>query len=175
MKIHNQYIIPLTGQKEGQHDFEFKIENEFFDEYPIIEASGGSLIADVKMMKKKTFLSFDVLLQGNIRLQCDRCLEYYDQDIEFKGSFFAKYSDNPEKEEISDDVIFIHHEEHEIDLKQYLYESISLSIPYKRVHPEVNGLPTCNKDMLKYINNYPENKDNLGTNPIWDKLKDLNI
>ena len=35
--------------------------------------------------------------------------------------------------------------EDQVDLKQYIYESIVLSLPYQRVHPE--GM--CNPDMLE--------------------------
>jgi uncharacterized protein len=175
LKIQNQYIIPLSGQKEGQHNFEFEIQNEFFEEFPVIEAKEGNLSAKVTLDKKSTFLSFDVAIKGQIKLQCDRCLDYYFQQIDYNGKFYAKYSETPENEVPSDDVIFIHPDDHELDLKQYFYESTSLSIPYKRVHPEINGKPACNKEMLKYIKNLPEKDKKDETNPIWDKLRDLNI
>jgi uncharacterized metal-binding protein YceD (DUF177 family) len=37
-----------------------------------------------------------------------------------------------------------------IDLEQYIYESIVLSLPLQRVHPEdVHGQPLCNPAMLE--------------------------
>lgn len=175
MKIHTQYIIPLAGQKEGQHEFDFEIQKDFFEEFPMIEANDGNLHADVMLFKKSTFLTVDVAIKGKVNLKCDRCLDNYDQVIDFNGKFFVKYSDKPEEEEPTDDVIFIHHDEHEIDLKQYIYESISLSIPYKRIHPDINGESSCNKEMLRYIKNSKDKGNDSESNPIWDKLKDLNI
>ena len=39
--------------------------------------------------------------------------------------------------------------ETELPLGQYIYESISLSLPYRKIHPEdANGNSLCNPDML---------------------------
>ena len=78
----------------------------------------------------------------------------------------------------TDELIILHPNEHELDLKQYIYESICLSIPYRKVHPEDDqGNSACNKDMLKEINTLKPKQLNeqSGNDPRWDILKDISI
>ena len=173
MKIQNQYIIQFGGLKEGLHDFEFQFQKKFFDEFPSMEAQDGNLTAQVNLQKKRTFLVFKVTLSGSLKLQCDRCLEYYEQEIHFDGKFYVKFSDREDNSEETDEVIFLNTDEQQIDLKHYFYESISLSIPYKRMHPTIKGRPGCNNEMLKFIEDYSDTKHQEEENPVWDKLKDF--
>ena len=74
-------------------------------------------------------------------------------------------------------MVIIPHEYHEIDISQFIYELIILSVPTKKVHPKVlDG--TMNSEALDKLkeleiteNKSSENEDN--TDPRWDKLKSL--
>jgi uncharacterized metal-binding protein YceD (DUF177 family) len=69
------------------------------------------------------------------------------------------------------DLLSIPADEHELDIKQYLYEFLHLSLSLQRVHPaDENGKSTCNPEMIKKINEHAVNKE---TDPRWDKLKKL--
>ncbi|MBN2611816.1 MAG: DUF177 domain-containing protein [Bacteroidales bacterium] len=173
MKIRNQYIIPFGGLKEGYHDFNFAATREFFEAHPELEASDGNLNIDIRMLKRSTFLTFEVSIQGNITLQCDRCLDAYIQDIRYNGNLYVKFSERNEHSEENEDIIFLNPAEHEIDLEHYIYESISLSIPLKRMHPDVDGLPACNRAMMEQLKNHTVKLKEQETNPAWDKLKDI--
>ena len=173
MKIRNQYIIPFGGLKEGYHTFNFKATGKFFEEYPELEAKNGNLDILIRLLKKSTFLTFDVAIEGYLNLQCDRCLDYYNQTIEFEGKLYVKFSERNEQSDENDDVIFLNPGEHEIDLVHYIYESISLSIPYKRVHPDTNGVSNCNNSIIKELDNHSGKEKDTEPNPVWDKLKDF--
>ena len=54
-----------------------------------------------------------------------------------------KFSDEPR--EYDGEVLWLLPGEDEVDLSQYIYESIVLSLPYQRVHPEGE----CDPEMLK--------------------------
>ncbi len=171
MKIRNQYIIPFGGLKEGFHDFAFAVTDEFFEYHTELEARKGNLKISIGMFKRSTFLTFEVSITGDINLQCDRCLEYFDQPIVFKGELYVKFSERNEHSDENDDVIFLNPGETEIDLEHYIYESISLSIPYKRMHPEKGGTSMCNENMIDQLNSLAGKEKE--TNPAWDKLKDF--
>ena len=55
----------------------------------------------------------------------------------------VKFSD--EVHEYDGEVIWLLPMEDEVDLTQYIYESIVLALPYQRVHPDGE----CNPDMLE--------------------------
>ena len=64
-------------------------------------------------------------------------------------------------------------DEHELDLKQYIYEYIHLALPIKRVHPDdKNGKSTCDPEMLKKLKEHIVNNENEN-DPRWDELKKL--
>lgn len=173
LNIRNQYIIPFGGLKEGVHNFSFEATDEFFEEYTALEVRKGHLDILIEMTKKTSLLVFDVSIHGKVYVQCDRCLDFYYQDIVFQGNLYVKFSERDQHDETSDEIIYLYPGEHEIDLKHYLYESISLSMPYKKIHPEIGGVSSCNKDMIRQLNKHNQKRDNSTENHTWDKLKDL--
>ena len=72
----------------------------------------------------------------------------------------------------NEEILIIPHNEYELDISQYIYELIILSVPVKRIHPKiVNGtLKSDTIDKLKKMQEKAEKKD---TDPRWDKLKEL--
>ena len=173
MKIRNQYIIPFGGLKDGFHDFSFVATDEFFEEHSTLEARKGDLDIQIRMLKKNTFLIFEIFINGFINILCDRCLDYYDQDIIYKGNIYVKFSERNENSNETEEVIFLAPGEQQIDLEHYIYESISLSIPLKRIHPGTNSRSSCNELMIKELNRYAGKEKDNEINPAWDKLKDF--
>lgn len=173
LKIRNQYIVPFGGLKEGLHHFDFEVTDEFFEVYSALEIKSGHLNVGIDLLRKTTLLTFDILIQGVVSVRCDRCLDYYEQYIRYDGKLFVKFSERDKNNNNTDDVIILSPGEHELDLKHYIYESISISMPYKRIHPEKNGVSLCNSEMLKYLEHQAESSDNQEENHIWDKLKEL--
>jgi uncharacterized protein len=171
LKTENHYIIAFKELSEGSHDFVFNVGKPFIEEHEFLEARDGNLKVNVLLLKMATCLNFTISIHGSLEVQCDRCLDFFPLEIDFHGDLYAKFSEN--SGESDDDVILLNPDEDEVDLKQYIYESIGLSIPYRKIHPAgSNGLPDCNKEMLAKMNEHLANEENVD-NPMWDKLKDL--
>ena len=88
-------------------------------------------------------LTLDVNVDGSVVVECDRCLEDCNVPIHYEGQLLVKFSD--EVHEYDGEVIWLLPMEDEVDLTQYIYESIVLALPYQRVHPDGE----CNPDMLE--------------------------
>lgn len=175
MKVVNQYIIPFKGLKDGDHNFEFEFDKAFFDLHSDLEIIDGHLITDVVLSKKTTFLMLKTSMKGNVDLICDRCLENFSFPLRFKGQLLVKFKDEPE--EPDDEVMYISPNEDLLDLNQYFFDCVGLSIPIQKYHPDnENGEPGCSKQMLRLISTHvkseQENNDNR-VDPRWSKLKDL--
>ena len=171
MKTENQYIIAFKGLVDGSHDFVFNVGKSFIEDYDFFEARDGKLEVKVNMIKTATLLSFTIAIYGFIEVQCDRCLDFFPLEIAFNGELCAKYSVTPEESDI--DIILLKPEDHEIDLRQYIFDSIGLSIPCRKVHPsDSHNEPTCNKEMMARLKEHLVSEEN-DNNPMWDKLKDL--
>ena len=150
MKFENQYIIPFKGLKEGIHDFSLNITGQFFEDYEKLDVRDGNVAVQVELEKKSSFMNLAVELKGEIEVRCDRCLEYFNMPLFYSGHLVVKLSET--ENESDDEVIFIHPDESLLDLKHYLYECIFLTIPIRKVHPDLpDGTPGCDKEMLKRL------------------------
>ena len=74
-----------------------------------------------------------------------------------------------------DEILILPHGEHQVNIAQYIYEMIVLSVPSKRIHPGVlDG--TLNSEVLKKLEELrpKENKkDKNKIDPRWEVLKKL--
>jgi uncharacterized protein len=171
-------VIPYKGLKDGVHIFSFNLDDRFFSKIKYSEIKKGYLKTEIRLDKKAGQLVLFVEIIGNVKVMCDRCLDYFDLQIDYKGTLYIKFVNGNEnsKEQIEEDFISISSSNKELDITHYLYESICLSIPYQRIHPvNKNGRSSCNKKMLEKILEHSANKqiDN-SIDPRWMKLKDIN-
>ena len=173
MESLHKYRIVYQGLKEGLHEFDFDVDNLFFEKLEYSEIKKGSLNAHVVLIKKSTFLELDFQINGNVELVCDRCLDEYLQEIDYNGKLFVKFSET--EGDLAEDVICWSQSDYELDISHYIYESINLSIPLKRVHPDdKNGKSTCNPEMIKKLKNFKIDEPTDDTiDPRWDDLRKL--
>ncbi|MDP4207418.1 MAG: DUF177 domain-containing protein [Bacteroidota bacterium] len=172
MKSNRQFVIPFKGLKIGKHEFVFDIDDKFFEDFPESEITKGNVHVEVELDKKSTMLQFEFRLTGSATVICDRCLDNLELPVEYETELFVNFGD--ETEEQTDEIIVLSHNEYELDIAQFIYEYIHFSLPYKRVHPDdENGESTCNKEMLKKLDEYIIHENENNTDPRWDDLKNL--
>jgi len=168
-----KYDIEFKGLKEGLHEFEYDIENEFFEYFDSEFVTVGSLLVKVKLEKRSTFLKLFFYIKGWIELTCDRCLGQYSQDIVHKDEIFVKFGENVDQSD--DKIIWVLAGEHCINIARLVYEYIIISIPLRHVHPDNEiGESTCNSEMIRKLEEYscaPHEK--ADTDPRWDALKSI--
>jgi uncharacterized protein len=165
------FAIPLSGLKEGRHTIDLEIDKEFFEQFEESEVKEGSLVANIELDKRSTHLDLVIRISGSVRVCCDRCLEMFFQPVSSENRLLVKFGKSIN--EIDPDILSVPVDEHELDLKQHLYDFIHLSLPIRRVHPDdINGNSTCDPDMLKKLDELiieEERKDD----PRWEELKKL--
>ena len=165
------FTIPLGGLKEGCHTFDFEISKEFFDLFEESEIKEGELVAITEVERRSSHIDLVIRISGKVRICCDRCLELFDQLLEFEDRILVKFgivSDDSDPE-----IVTVPADEHELDMKQYFYEFIHLALPIKRMHPvDKKGNSTCDPAMLQKLEEHlvDDEKEN---DPRWDELKKL--
>jgi uncharacterized metal-binding protein YceD (DUF177 family) len=113
---------------------------------------------------------------GTVNVNCDISNEPYNQKIKGTFDLIVKFGDEYNDE--YDDILIIPHEEYEINVAQYIYELIILSVPVKRIHPGVKD-GTLQSDILKKLEELSpkdlENKEKASEeiDPRWNTLKKL--
>ena len=165
------YTIPIFGLKEGRHTIDYTIGEEFFEFFEESEIKEGSLIANIEIEKRSTHADLLIKISGSIKISCDRCLEIYDQHLSSENRILIKFGKSLEEDD--PDIISLSSEEHEVDLRQHLYEFIHLALPIRRVHPnDSKGKSSCDPLMLKKLKEHLIEEEHE-MDPRWAELKKL--
>lgn len=177
MKELKEFTIPFVGLKLGEHRFDYKISKSFFEYFEYEDFNDVNINLDVLLTKKNTMLEFTLSFEGIVNVNCDITNEPYNQDISGSFHFVVNFGDefNDENEEL----IILPHGSYEICIQQYIYESIVLAIPTKRIHPGIED-GTLKSEILNKLEELSPNHDEINTSeedeqtdPRWDKLKKL--
>lgn len=128
------FVIAYKGLKPGLHTFRFDVDGGLFAAYENSEIKDGHCRVEVEMMRSEKLLELDIAIAGGVVVACDRCLEDCEVPVDYHGHLAVKFSD--EAGDYDGEVLWLSPSEEELDLTQYIYESIVLSLPYQRVHPE---------------------------------------
>ena len=176
MKITNEYLIPFVGLKIGKHQFDYQINKKFFDAFDYHEFEACDIKVNIVLEKKSTMLELSFKHKGTVYVPCDLTNEMFDLPIKGKIKVVVQFGDefNNDNEEL----LILPHGEHQIDVSQFIYEMIVLSIPLKRIHPGVKD-GSLKTEVLEKLNELTikeqkkESKEEDNIDPRWDKLKQL--
>lgn len=167
-----QYTVNFKELETGEHNFEFKIEDAFFEHFEKSEIHEGKLEIHVHLLKEERLITLNITIEGAVNVMCDRCLDFFEYPINYDGTLYLNLRADFDEDRV--DVINIEEDQGKINLAQHFYENIHLSLPLKRVHPnDENGEPLCNKEMLKLLEKYQQEEDEDTIDPRWEKLKNL--
>lgn len=168
----DQFLIGFEGLKLGEHDLNFLVDSTFFNELEYSEIQEGRVVVNATFNKSERLMELDLNFEGDIVIPCDRCGEDLIQNIDFEESVIIKLGAEEDEDE---GLIILSRGDTEFDISHYLYESICLNLPTKRVHPEIEGEPRCDKALLENINDgkIDDKKDDDDIDPRWAALKNL--
>jgi len=176
MKVTNEFLIPFVGLKLGKHQFEYQINKAFFDRFDYHEYENCDINVNVVLEKKSTMLELSFKHKGTVHVPCDLTNEMFDLPIKGKIKLVVQFGEefNNDNEEL----LILPHGEFQIDVSQYIYEMIVLSVPLKRVHPGIKDgtLQTETLEQLSKLSvkeQKKESKKEENIDPRWDKLKQL--
>lgn len=172
-KIKN-YNVSFSGLKLGKHAFEFELSQAFFDLFTFEQDfQKPEIHVQLTLEKHSNFLDLFFELHGNVEVVCDVTGELYHQPIEGEMPLVVKFGHT--FDDTDDEVWVIPFGEYEINVAQIIYELSLLSIPTKRINPNVDSEQAQQAlDLLeKYAPKENPEEENISTDPRWDSLKDL--
>jgi len=173
MKVNKDFLIPFVGLKQGKHQFEFDIDKTFFDAFDFDEYNNANIKVDLILDKKSTILELSFKHRGTVNVPCDLTTEDFDMPIKGELALIVKFGDAYNDEH--DELLILPHGEYQVDVAQYIYEMIVLSVPLKRVHPGTKDGSVAPEILNKLNELAPkeEHKEEEDTDPRWDELKKL--
>ncbi len=172
MKDLRQFNIQFVGLKEGNHLFDYSIDNKFFEAFNYDEFMSSSIKVSLNFVKKSTLFELNFITEGTVEVPCDVTNELYHQEIDSELPLVVKFG--PEYNDDNEEILILPHEAYEFNVAQFIYEMIVLAVPNKRVHPKVlDG--TMESEALKKLKELEIKKVKTveTTDPRWDKLKNL--
>ena len=173
LKKTSKYTIPFRGLKDGIHFFEFQIDNSFFEQLNFFDFIDTNLNLNLTLDKKSNILTLKFDFEGFVKLSCDVTTEPFDHHLKTNFTLIVKFGD--EERYDGDEILILSNGSSQIDISQYIYETIILAIPQKKVHPGViDG--SLNSDIIQKLSDLgPKKKKKLKKeiDPRWVKLKDL--
>lgn len=165
------YTIPIGGLKAGHHSYEFNIDKAFFEQFEESEVNEGQLNAYIEADKSSSHIDLTIMISGSLNIPCDRCLELFSHRVDCINRLLVKFGRADGDED--PDMITVSADEHDLDLKQFMYEYIMLALPIQKIHPDDrNGNSTCDPEMIKKLREHIIT-DEAETDPRWDELKKL--
>lgn len=171
-----EFVINFGSLAEGEHEFEYRIDDSFFQKFEHSPVYKGDVDVLVVLERKDNMLLLDFTMDGVLTLACDRCLEDLELEMESFNELIVKFGDVKEEQEVSEDVLILPSKENELDVSRFIYEYITLLIPMRNVHEDENGNPSCDPDVLKELGRHGLNTDGEHpTDPRWDILKNINL
>ena len=175
MKPLKEYTIQFVGLKLGKHHFEYQIDKKFFEYFEYDDFNDVDVKVDVLLEKKSTLLELHFTVSGIVNINCDTTMEPYDQEIEGNFNLVVKFGDEYNDEH--EDILIIPHGEYEINIAQYIYELIILSLPIKRIHPGIADGTLKSEILDKLEELSPKNTEDIEKSeeidPRWNTLKKL--
>tara|TARA_B100001142_G_C14079102_1_gene556680 strand:- start:115 stop:627 length:513 start_codon:yes stop_codon:yes gene_type:complete len=166
------YNIRILGVKDGNHEYFFNIDSEFFESFIDSEVTNSEIKVCATLFKDGNKLKLSLKFSGEIHnFFCDLCANQIVVSIENSISVLLQESEL--ELEDTDEIVYIQPNQHELDISQLIYEGIIFSIPSKREHSGKEE-DICDKEMIALLNKYTEKEEK--NDPRWDelnKLKDL--
>lgn len=136
-------MVPFKGYKVGVHQLEMTIGKELLEAMADEEMIDAQAVAHIELTKAASMLTFEIAIKGTVTVECDRCLDPLEFPLDTQDTLYVKFSE--EEVEFDGSVMWLNPTESELDLADYLYETLLLALPSQRVHEDIKE---CNPEMV---------------------------
>lgn len=173
------FEIAFVGLKAGVHEFSYEIDDKFFAEKGAHDISNVKATVKLFLEKHTGFMMLKFDIGGTAEASCDRCGNPLKLDLWDEFKMLVKLVDDPigmNESEEDPDVFYISHTESHIEVSNWIYEFVMLSIPMHRVCP-VNeaGASQCNQETLEKLKEMEAKQIGNNAKSLWkdlDKFKE---
>lgn len=146
MDILDTYKIDLLDSQIQGKCFEYEIKDSFFAAIDGL-VQRGNIHTHVECVSVGTIFKFNIQSAGTVIVPCDRCLADLELRIETADVLNVKLGDDYSDE---GDCVVVPEAEGYIDLAQYIYEFIALSMPITCCHEPGK----CDYEMMQELSKH---------------------
>ena len=169
-----QFSIPFTGLKLGAHQFDYELDDSFFNAFEYSLIKSGNLKVNLELDKQETMLLLKFRIIGTLNLDCDKCLSEFSYPVNLYESQIVKFAED-ELESDDEEIISLSRKDSEIDISGPLYEMINVAVPYIKNCEQADK--ECDQEMidrLAQLSIEKQAEENEQTSdPRWEALNKL--
>lgn len=163
------FDIAYKGLALGQHIFHYSVEKDFFSSFENTDILDAKVDIDLVLNRKETLMQLAFNCKGSLQVECDRCLDPLALPVEFSEHLIVKLEENQGPED--EGIVFLPEGETKINVAEYIYEFIVLSLPLRRVHANTEeGVSTCNAEIIDKLDHMTVSSHQ---DPRWEELKKI--
>lgn len=150
MSHRREFEIAFVGLRPGIHEFNYEITDKFFDAFQQQDFKNCKANIKLTLDKKNGFMLLKFELGGELEVTCDRCNSNLPIELWDDYNIIVKMVEGAEQmnnQEDDPDVYYIGRGENHLNLENWIYEFINLSIPMQKTckYENMDG-PFCNKE-----------------------------
>ena len=174
MSNRREYEIAFVGLKPGVHEFQYQVKDRFFEEYQEQDFRNTNATVKLLLEKNNSFMMLRFQVDGKTDVICDRCSSELPLQLFEDFTVTVKLVEDPEvmnEQEEDPDVYYLSRGESHLDVKDWIYEFVNLSIPMQKTceYESMDG-PYCNPAAREVLNNMKP-KQEPKDNPLWKGLE----
>ena len=183
-----EFKVPLKSLPQGEHDFSYHIDKSFFTKMENTDIRNADIDVVLIVTYNGDIYNLDFNIMGKVTLICDRCLDDLEWTIESVYNISVKYGDDYNDD--SDTMLEIPYGDNDLNVAYMIYETITLAIPIKHVHP----MGKCNRAMSSMLKKHRaggedeqiidelvdeiddiDSSSSAPIDPRWNALKNLSV
>ncbi|MBK6263754.1 DUF177 domain-containing protein [Marivirga sp. S37H4] len=167
-----EFDIQIYKLSNKLHEYEYPISDAFFSQFEGEIVESGKLLVRITLDKRENMIEASVDFNGFLNLICDRSLKPFEKPVDIKKKVLFKYGE--EEAELEEDVFVITKNTQTINLAHFIYETVALEVPLKKIHPD-EVVEDEDTDEYIYIDDSLESEDEEkeDIDPRWAALKNL--
>ncbi|MFN2438509.1 MAG: DUF177 domain-containing protein [Chitinophagaceae bacterium] len=178
MSSRREFEIAFVGLKPGVHFFQYDVDKKFFEEYGEQDFKNPSAQVKLKLEKNNSFMILRFEIGGKAEITCDRCNNELPFQLFEEFTVTVKLVDDPDlmnDQEEDPDVYYLSRNESHLDVKNWIYEFVNLSIPMQKTceFENMDG-PFCNEKAREILQKISI-KEESNENPLWQDLKKIKL
>lgn len=162
----SEFKLPLKSMPEGTQEFHYDLTKQFFDNMESTDIRDANVGVDLVVTHRNGVYDLAFSCDGTVTVACDRCLDDLELPIETAYHVIVKYGDSYKDD--SDEFIEIPESDSYLNVAYMIFDTVSLAIPIKHVHP----LGKCNRAMSTLLKKHRTRDANDPDAELEDELID---
>ena len=145
-----RYIIDAQTLQQQNFEFDLEVGMELFETMEMSDISGVNYqfrVVGTRLTSNKLEIAIEG--EGSVVTQCDRCLDDVTLEVDVEAAMTSLFGD--EAKAFDGEEVTLQRGD-ELNIAQFVYDSIMLDLPIVRVH----DIEDCNPDMIARISGVTE-------------------